>query len=331
MASRKRPSKRRRTVPAHRIRISARILFWTCLVLLICCTAGYVWYRLQDQEKQQHLQSRTLAWLDDARDSTWLPPQTRFILDWIAEQIPLSRGPVVHADAYAGDRTHVYGGLPHSDRNLTVLVNQGYLVGYDEQRRNPAWVAYRVFPPQSFTPPQRPEEFQVDRRTRARVHPRDYSRSGYDRGHMAPNLAIALLYGPEAQQETFLMSNILPQSPELNRNVWKQLEARIIRNYAPRFQEVWVITGPIYRTPPRAMSSGVSIPEACFKILLDEHDEGLRTLSFIIPQDVHGDEDPARFLTSVREIERRTGLNFFNQLPENTQEKLETVISPRLW
>src|SRR5690606_15577773 len=160
--------------------------------------------------------------------------------------IPYHSAPVISAEVFAGDRTHTYAGIPVSEQKLTVLKNKGYLVGYDEQRRNPAWVAYRVFPPTSFHPPQRPEEFQADRRTRAQIQPHDYRRSGYDRGHMAPNLAIALLYGPEAQRETFLMSNILPQTPELNRGVWKRLEARIIRRYATRFQEVWIIVGPIY-------------------------------------------------------------------------------------
>lgn len=198
--------------------------------------------------------------------------------------------------------------------------------------RNPAWVAYRVFKTRAESSSPRPESFNVDTRTRARVEPQEYSNSGYDRGHMAPNLAISVLYGEKAQEETFLMSNILPQAPNLNRKVWRDLEASILRRYARRFGEVWVITGPVYpQSQPQTIGRGIAIPHACFKILVDEHEQGLRALAFLIPQNVSGDENPAQFLTSIREIEQKTGLNFFPNLPSEAQESLETWVSPRLW
>ncbi len=56
----------------------------------------------------------------------------------------------------------------------------------------------------------------MDTLTIAKVTHNDYTHSGYDRGHMAPNYAIATRYGQEAQKETFLMSNIVPQLGNLN-------------------------------------------------------------------------------------------------------------------
>jgi hypothetical protein len=60
-----------------------------------------------------------------------------------------------------------------------------------------------------------PTDFVVDRRLSAPVKPEDYVRTGFDRGHLAPNLAIGRWFGAEAQRETFLMSNVVPQAPEL--------------------------------------------------------------------------------------------------------------------
>ena len=68
--------------------------------------------------------------------------------------------------------------------------------------------------------------FEVDPEAADCPTPDDYTRTGYDRGHMAPNYLIATRYGKVAQRETFLMSNIVPQTPELNRGPWRILEEK---------------------------------------------------------------------------------------------------------
>jgi len=138
-------------------------------------------------------------------------------------------------------------GIPR-DRMLT-LTNTGYAVGYDDViTRNPAWVAYRLSAFHNTTTYPRPKRFRLDGRTNALVSPDDYTRSGYDRGRMAPSYAIGACYGRDAQLETFLMSNICPQKPALNRKVWRRLEARVLK-YARECEEVWVITGPVIWIP----------------------------------------------------------------------------------
>jgi endonuclease G len=150
-----------------------------------------------------------------------------------------------------GDKTHVYGGPPRpvaapaTAGEVRVLGNRGYVVGYSDTLANPLWAAYRVADlPRIPTPPARPEKFEVDRRTAARVAPETYSGSGYDRGHLAPNHAIATRHGAAAQRETFLMSNITPQKHALNAGLWRELEQRIATSYPARYGEVWVIVGP---------------------------------------------------------------------------------------
>src|SRR5690606_812364 len=116
----------------------------------------------------------------------------------------------------AGDKSILYGGTPRPTAGpdaalLRTLVNRAYIVGYNDARGNPAWAAYRVrdLAAPASAPP-RPDKFEIDRRTAARVSPDAYTGSGYDRGHLAPNFAIATRYGAAAQEETFLMSNITP-------------------------------------------------------------------------------------------------------------------------
>lgn len=304
------------------------------LCFVVVGPGGYVWYSVQDRQTQEDVQEHFLEVLDWGRSSRQLPQDLRFILDKMADYVPVNIGRTVDVGVFNGDNSVVYAGAPRSAVILRVLQNDGFIVGYDEQRRNPAWVAYRVSDPKDAKSAERPERFEVDNRTRARVSAAEYTGSGYDRGHMAPNAAIGRLYGEQAQEQTFLMSNIVPQSPELNRRVWRDLEARILNNYARRFGEVWVVTGPVYGengVPVPQIGSGVAVPEACFKILVDEHEKGLRAQAFIIPQTVSGDENPAQFLVSVQEVEKRTGLKFFPDLPQPAREELGTWVSPRLW
>ena len=180
-------------------------------------------------------------------------------------------------------------------------------------------------------PPPRPERFEVDRRTTARVEPSDYANSGYDRGHLAPNYAIALHYGAEAQAETFLMSNIVPQRHALNAGLWKRLEQRIATSYPARYGEVWVICGPVFAAQPPRLRGRASIPDACFLIVLDEKEGRLRAEAFLIPQDTPADAAPDAYLTTIDEIERRTGLDLLPELPTATQTQLESTRASRTW
>lgn len=146
-------------------------------------------------------------------------------------------------------RFYAYAGLPRPNgypHTILVLINRGFISGYDEQRKNPVWVAYRLFNFTRHTIGPRPSKFLTDDRTKAKVRSDDYTNSGYDRGHMAPNSAIAQCYGDDAQRETFLLSNIVPQRPALNQQFWRLLEERVETTYAARLEEVWVTTGPIY-------------------------------------------------------------------------------------
>lgn len=314
-------------------RFRFRLFFGFILFCALVGAGGYGWYSVQDRPTQIKVEGHVLDVLDKGRDSRHLPQEVRLVFDLIADYVPLNIGHTVDVGTFSGDNSVVYAGAPQAQRLLRILQNEGFVVGYDEVRRNPAWVAYRVFDTKDRTAGERPERFTVDERTRARVTPQEYTNTGFDRGHMAPNHAIALLYGEQAQEQTFLMSNIVPQAPDLNRRAWRDLEARILRSYARRFGEVWVVTGPIYAAgqAPDILGDGVAIPEACFKIVVDEHEHGLRAQAFLIPQGVKGDEPLPQFLVSVRDIEARTGLNFFPDLPHEAQDSLETWVSPRLW
>jgi endonuclease G len=207
--------------------------------------------------------------------------------------------------------------------------NPGFMLGYSEWRRNALWVTYRLSQKPQRHSGQRPKHFTIDNRSLMRIASNDYTRSGYDRGHLAPNYAIASEYGRSAQLASFKMSNISPQRKNLNQKLWQRLEEVVVDHFLPRQQTLWVITGPIFDEQISSLRSGVEIPDAFYKIIVKpaSDTEPAEAISFVMPQQVKGNEPLSRFLSSIDEIETATGLDFFHQLEDKAEKRLEAATS----
>jgi len=211
-----------------------------------------------------------------------------------------------------------------------VLVNTGYVLGYSDTREDPLWVSYRVFAVSNAVAHPRPSRFNIDTRTTTQVSHDDYTNSGYDRGHMAPNATIDYCYGKGAQLETFYMSNVCPQIPTLNRGIWAKLEATV-RDWANAFEEVWVFTGPIFDDAVERLPSGVEIPDAFYKIVIDEVNGLPRVISFVVPQEVQPGMELDSYVTSVDVVEKMTGFDFLWNITDPIEEVIEREIPTELW
>ncbi len=256
---------------------------------------------------------------------------------------PASTGPVVWPEpdarkATLAERNMVYAGLPRplaSQSEFRVLRRNGYTLGYSEFRRNPLWVAYRIDPNPSFKAGKRPNRFRPDQDTRDPLKHEDYNGTGYDRGHMAPNSIIAREYGELGQIDTFLMSNICPQTPDLNRKVWGRLERLEADDYGVSLAGVWVVNGPVFDSKRAFLDSternDIEIPDQFYKMIVDETRSDIRIQSFLVPQDVGGNERPERFFTTVDEIEKRTGLDFFPAISDGRENRIEAEKPSSLW
>ncbi len=232
------------------------------------------------------------------------------------------------------DQTFTYAGKPeplYYPNPLRVLYNIGYISAYDEVRGNPAWVAYRVFAIDEYIIFDRPSRFLIDDRTENRISHDVYTNSGYDRGHLAPNFAIVTRFGQQAQRESFLMTNIIPQRPSLNRHWWAQLERLIARNYSETYDQVWVLLGPVYKETGNWINERVKIPTHNFMIVKVEKDDRLKMIAFLAHQDMQSSEPLEPYLTSVRYIEEKTGLNFNPLFEEDFADSIESLIPESLW
>ena len=180
-----------------------------------------------------------------------------------------------------GFPTDLYPNSPHIGK---LLKNIGYISCFSEKYGIPIWVAYITKYPFAYDTAKRPSEFITDYRVNSPEHS-DYTRSGYDRGHMAPNYAIGRTYGPEAQRETFYMTNIIPQRPNVNRDQWRDLEQFIANDLAARYGTVLVFTGPLISEDMPKLKNRVSVPSAMWMVITVRRSSGeYITAGFIIPQ-----------------------------------------------
>lgn len=242
----------------------------------------------------------------------------------------------------------VYGGVPINQFDefpITVLDKGHYVIGYSEDFMNPAWVFYRIGPATDYRKMPRPG-FRIDNDTETHIRTQDYTRSGFDRGHMAPNFAMGSRFGLQGAKNTFVMSNVCPQYHTLNDGQWGDLEewiagrkrpndptgARFIRGWADEFEEVWVVVGPIFDEERDPLASGIPVPNAFFCIVIDEKDDGdPRALAFIMPHEDRDVDELRPFLTTIDEVERRAGFDFFHELPNSIETPLERREEKALW
>ena len=142
--------------------------------------------------------------------------------------------------------------------NTTVLCNTFYATVFDEAN-NAAIFSTETYQPKTGKV-ERTDDFRADSRIKNSPTPSDYSNTGYDRGHLTPAADAAT---DEQMSDTFLMTNMTPQEPSVNRNVWRLLEAKV-RDQSYKH----IVTGAIYTFPAKTIGKrNVSVPISYYKIV----------------------------------------------------------------
>lgn len=211
-----------------------------------------------------------------------------------------------------------------------VLTRKAYTVSYNKTTRCPNWVAWTLTAEHTRGDLQRyNERFEEDTDVPVpRATFQDYYNSRYDRGHMCP--AGDNKWDQQAMTESFLMTNICPQNHGLNENDWNELEKQC-RTWARRFGAVTIVCGPLFEaeSPRQIGRNKVMVPTAFFKVVYRDEPQP-HALGFVFQN--NGQQQPWRQqVCTVDEVERRTGFNFFFQLPDSTENRMEAEDRLRGW
>ena len=215
-----------------------------------------------------------------------------------------------------------------------ILKRKNYTLLFNEETNLPIWVAWRLDKQRLVEKVSRKGyNFKPDpdlNPTQA-VVTQDYAHSGYDRGHMCP--AGDSRWCEEAMKESFYMTNICPQHPNLNGGDWHELEQACRR---------WAIEGPIYivcgpilykQSSPKYIGKGhkVLVPEAFFKVILAGVENGNPKAIGFIYKNTAGNHPLDAYVNSVDQVERITGLNFFSMLPDEVENSIEKEYKMEDW
>ena len=199
--------------------------------------------------------------------------------------------------------------ISHNNLDIETSEKSSYSVGYSEEHEQPIWCLYTVTSNQLCLSQKfkRTNNFRVDTNiTTISSSPKDYLRSGFDKGHLCP--AQDRGYSLESISETFLMSNMCPQDPSFNRGIWKRLEDAT-RKFAIKYGSVDVICGPVIFNRHDSITNNVSIPQMFYKILVSKVDDKTEILAFVFPNQ-QSEDSLINFCVPVCFIESISGLIF---------------------
>ena len=212
-----------------------------------------------------------------------------------------------------------------------IIKHEGYTVSYNSDYKIANWVAYELTSKEATSQKnERSNKFVPDPMVKgASATNGDYTRTGYDRGHLAP--AGDMKWSAKAMRESFYLSNICPQKPGLNRGVWKELEEQS-RLWAKENGSLFVITGPVYKGEMKRIGKNrVGVPETFYKVLCMKVNGKIEGVGFLFDNKDYGKTSLRSKMISIDSVEKATGIDFFPTLPDSIERELESKVNYKSW
>jgi endonuclease G, mitochondrial len=227
-----------------------------------------------------------------------------------------------------------------------LLVKPDYTLSYNRTRGTANWVSWHLSTAWKGSSP-RSKQFTPDLTLPAgwyAVKTSDYTNTGFDRGHLCPSDDRDGADNDNAG--TFVLTNIVPQSPKNNRETWKNVEDYCRRLIGDN-QELYIIAGPSgtggtgdtgFQT---SLANGrVTVPASLWKIIIvlpiGTQDAlrittDTRVIAVSMPNEPGVASKPwTAYITSINAIERQTGFSFLTNVPAEVQQVLKAKVDPGL-
>ena len=214
-------------------------------------------------------------------------------------------------------QVHSPYGFAQTQRQVSAICREGYLVAYDAPVKIPAYVAYTLQPQNALGCFPRTNAFVADQSVPNGARPDDYVGTGYDKGHAAPDGDLS--YSQIVEYESFLMTNMYPQHGSLNRGIWKLLETSV-RGWAVQTNQSYTIyVGAMYGAGDESIGKGVIVPHAFYKIVINNQTGAVAGWRFPHTKPyVNLGNDLTKFRVSISAIMQEAGVQY--KFPANARE-----------
>lgn len=228
------------------------------------------------------------------------------------------------AELKALDYARVPEGTPEQ-----IVEYEGFRASFNKDNKTPNWVAWELLGSEADGDQPRYNTFWQDENVEGCPATYDYSYSGYDRGHLCP--AADQKWSKQAMIDCFSLVNMAPQDHALNSGAWATLEKKE-RQWAKRDSAIVIIAGPIYEKGDRKRigEAGVRVPGAFYKVIIAPYLDEPRGIGFVYPN-MSAPGNMRDYSMSIDEVEQLTGIDFFYNLPDDLEEKVESVASFKDW
>ena len=207
---------------------------------------------------------------------------------------------------------------------------EGFTVSFNKDNATPNFVAWELLGSEVQTGVERSDNFWQDIEIEGCPSYSDYTRSGYDRGHICP--AADQKWSEKAMSDCFVMANICPQDHSLNAGAWNTLENKE-RIWAQRDSALIIIAGPLYSEEDKQFigkDTKVRVPGAFFKAFLAPYVDQPRAIAFVYPN-MTSPGNMENYAMSIDDLEEILGFDLFSSLPDEIEKDVEKSFSFREW
>jgi endonuclease G len=203
-----------------------------------------------------------------------------------------------------------------ADKDDYLMKKKYFALSYNNAKGAPNWVSWRLVK-EDLGNAKRADAFVPDDDLPdgfKKVVTRDYAGSGFDRGHMCPHSDRAS--DDEASEATFVMTNIVPQSPPNNQKAWANLEDYLRSLVRRQGKELYIVSGPAGeggegkegRKTEIGRGTKIVVPAKTWKVVMaidrdGEVDRDTRLIAVIVPNDMTAGDDWAKYRVSVNDVE----------------------------
>lgn len=224
-------------------------------------------------------------------------------------------------------------GLPEILEDEELICHSAFCLVYDDNHKMAKWTAHIISREIVNGVVSRTNDFRVDSLIKNGTAEEEdyfltkkdesgntiYDGFGYDRGHLAPSADFR--WSEKALSESYYYSNMTPQLPEFNREIWAKIED-FLRQYIYNnpTKDIYIVTAPVIKDDLKKQERSknkISIPEYHYKIAVDLEDK--KGIAFLVPQKNLG--NPIEYyVVTIDSIENITNINFYPKLSEQDEK-----------